>query len=365
MGLFTRHRATPEVDLADLEDQLTHIRDRNEFFLITIRALLYLIKEFSLDLTEIGADKFKQGIDGVTKQFLSDTTTHKLEYAFDDCKQLVLSYIDKEKQYLQDREGELKNIIDLLTSGIHSISAENQAFNAKMVEGSARLEKITALDDIRKIKAELKSEVDHIKQSVRDKHQQDTRRLDTLTRELESLKVDFQKVHHASQTDGLTGVSNRATFDQYLTNLIDRNTVTPTTFSLLMIDIDNFKQINDTYGHPIGDRVIMALAQLCKGSIRKDDMVARYGGEEFALILPAASLRHALKKARSICKTIAGARYSVDAQRPQTSLTFTVSIGVSTSRPGDTTATIVERADAALYEAKRLGKNRAVSEKRL
>jgi diguanylate cyclase (GGDEF)-like protein len=146
---------------------------------------------------------------------------------------------------------------------------------------------------------------------------------------------------------------------------VDRNTVSPVPFSLLMLDIDNFKRINDTYGHPVGDRVILAVVQQCKGLIRKDDFLARYGGEEFAIILPAASLRHGSKKARAICKAIAVMRYPLDSQAPHTILSFTVSIGVSTCRPGDTVASIVERADKALYEAKRLGKNRVVSEKQV
>jgi diguanylate cyclase len=365
MGLFTKRHDTTVMSLADMEKQLAQAQERNAVFLLMIRALLYLIKEFSLDFTEIGAEQFKQSIDGITKQFVAETKTSVLEYASDDCKQLVLSYIDREKHYLQDRENEFRHIITLLSSGLHTVSKENQSFNAKIAEGSARLEKIIYLDDLRKVKTELQREVSHIKQWVQDKQFQDAGRIEMLSRELERLKVDFQKAQHASQTDGLTGVFNRAAFDQYLANRIERQTVAPAVFSLLMIDIDDFKHINDTYGHPVGDRVILAVAQLCKGMIRQDDFLARYGGEEFALILPLAPLRHALKKGRTLCKTIAAARYAIDAQRPQTSLAFTVSIGVSTVRAGDSAATLVTRADMALYEAKRLGKNRAVSEKRL
>jgi diguanylate cyclase len=166
-------------------------------------------------------------------------------------------------------------------------------------------------------------------------------------------------------TDGLTGVFNRSAFDTHLTKLIDRNMITPIPFSLLLLDIDNFKQINDTYGHLVGDRVIMAVAQHSKELIRKDDLLARYGGEEFALILHATSMRHGLKKGRAICKRIAETRYHMTAKDIQTSLSFTVSIGVSTFQPGDTMDSIVSRADKALYEAKRLGKNRALSEKRV
>jgi diguanylate cyclase len=246
---------------------------------------------------------------------------------------------------------------------MHTLGDENQAFNAKLYQRSARLEEITYLNDLRKVKEELKQEVEHLKHSIRAKQLQDARRLEALTHEVESLKVDFHKAKQDALTDGLTGVYNRLAFDTQIARLMERNTVTPMPFSLLMTDIDNFKHINDTYGHPVGDRVILAVAQQCKASVRRDDIVARYGGEEFAVLLPGASLRHGLKKARILCKTIASTRYALHVDRPETALLFTVSIGVSACQPGDTVASVVERADQALYTAKRLGKNRAVSAK--
>ena len=86
--------------------------------------------------------------------------------------------------------------------------------------------------------------------------------------------------------------------------------------SVLMLDIDNFKKINDGFGHQIGDRVLVALARKCYGFIRNDDVMARYGGEEFVILLPNASLDNAVKKADKICKTIAQTRYALDDIEP-------------------------------------------------
>jgi diguanylate cyclase len=204
-----------------------------------------------------------------------------------------------------------------------------------------------------------------VKHSIRQKQARDATHLDALAREVKSLQVDFAQAKQASRTDGLTGAYNRAAFDAHSAKLVERHAVTLAPFSLLLLDVDNFKQINDTYGHPVGDRVLVALVQQCKAMVRKDDFLARYGGEEFALLLPTASLRHALKKARTLCTTIAGMRYTIDEGQPHEQLTFTVSIGVSTCRSGDTVASLIARADKALYAAKRLGKNRAVSEKQI
>ncbi len=134
-------------------------------------------------------------------------------------------------------------------------------------------------------------------------------------------------------------------------------------FSILLLDIDNFKRINDTFGHPIGDRVLVSLVKKCEELTRPDDFLARYGGEEFAVVMIAVSLKNAVRRAKQICKIISGTCYTVDDTETRPDLSVTVSIGVSASRNGDTAASVVQRADEALYEAKRRGKNRVASER--
>ena len=135
-----------------------------------------------------------------------------------------------------------------------------------------------------------------------------------------------------------------------------------TDLSLLMLDLDDFKKINDTYGHPIGDQVLVAFCQKCRNSIRGDDILARYGGEEFAIILPGANLKNALKKGRQICDTISSVRYTTSNRQNADCLSITVSIGVAVLKKKDTAETIIGRADKALYKAKKSGKNCVVAQ---
>jgi len=134
-------------------------------------------------------------------------------------------------------------------------------------------------------------------------------------------------------------------------------------FALLMIDIDDFKRINDAYGHLAGDSVLVAMVNKCRKSVRSEDLLARYGGEEFAILLIGASLRNVVKKGRQICESIGSTRYVLEGMPVREPLTITVSIGVSAWCQGDTAADLVGRADKALYQAKAAGKNRVVSEK--
>ena len=361
MGLFIRRSAGSERSMADLEADLEHRRDTQAVYLLTIRALLYYLKEFSLDLTEIDADRFKDRMDTLAGHFLGDAKPAKLQSLLADYKDVILAYIGREKDYLHDREEEFKNIIELLTVGLTTVSQENQAFNTRMYERSARLEQITYLNDIRRMKEELQREVEHMKDSVRDKQARDTQHLQDLSQEVKTLRLDVAKAEQASLTDGLTGVSNRLAFDIHIKKLIERHSVSPTSCAILLLDIDNFKTINDTCGHPVGDRVITALAQRCRTLIRQDDFLARYGGEEFVVLLHGASLRQGVKRARTICQAVAGVRYAIDEQHPQDTITFTVSIGVSALQRDDTVEAFIERADKALYAAKHQGKNRVVS----
>jgi diguanylate cyclase len=132
-----------------------------------------------------------------------------------------------------------------------------------------------------------------------------------------------------------------------------------------MVDIDDFKSINDAHGHPTGDRVLLALAQKCQDLIRNEDLIARYGGEEFIIVLTKASLANAIKKAKRICRAVANTHYAINDTKAAHLLSITVSIGVSAFRKGDTTESVIGRADQALYFAKGAGKNRVASENEL
>ena len=243
------------------------------------------------------------------------------------------------------------------------MNAENVDFNLTVYQQSETLEKLIGLDDIRKIKSALKVEVENIRKVIKQKEDSDKGRVEVLSQQVESLSEELARAREASMRDGLTDAYNRKAFDRQMKNLVQRNSVMPAPFALMMIDIDDFKAINDTHGHPLGDRVLVSLVHKCRESIRSEDFPARYGGEEFAIILPGASLKNALKKARHICKTIAATNYRVDVEGQKITLAVTVSIGVSVYHPQDTETTVIERADKALYAAKHAGKNRVVSEK--
>ncbi len=359
MGFFTRKKTQILPTSKDLEREYRSAQEKNQFYLLTILILFRYLKDFSFDLKEIRADEYKETIDLLSQRFESNEKTKKLMRLFETSKSEIPDFISRERDYFSHKDTEFKNIIQILSSGIATLDSENQDFNLRIQEESLKLEKMSQLDDIRKLKSELEAEVALLKNIVKEKKGRDAKQMQFLSNEVEDLKTELKKTKDASLTDGLSGAYNRAAFDAHIMSLV--SSAKPA-FSLLMLDIDDFKQINDTHGHRVGDRVIMALVQKCKNLIRGDDFLARYGGEEFVMVLPGANLKQATKKAQAICKEIAGTQYALDDSRQNPPLRFSVSIGVSSFQKQDTVESIIERADKALYQAKRSGKNRALNE---
>jgi two-component system, cell cycle response regulator len=178
----------------------------------------------------------------------------------------------------------------------------------------------------------------------------------TMAQTLEKSQADLTRL---ATLDGLTGVYNRREFNRWLTLEIDRSRREFEPVSLLMVDIDHFKKLNDTYGHQAGDEALRCVGRLLLREVRPGDHVARYGGEEFSIILPKASSADAFTIAERI-------RAAIEAQviplSLHQSLTFTASLGFATLHiDRETEEAFAQRADRALYYAKHNGRNRVSS----
>ena len=365
MNTLFRKTDSDPVQSQNISSSLSKLENKNTFLLQVIQTFLLFLDDFALDIKEIKSDEYRQDLETLTERLRSRDKTKKIKSYFEKHRKKIISFIKRQKSYLRDREKEFRDIIDLLTKALATLDSENTAFNQKIYTHSEKIEQITLLDDIRKVKFSLAQEIAHMRETVKEKETRDSVQLKKLSRKVNLLNTELKKAREESLIDGLTGIYNRKAFDRYIHNLVARNSVSRSPFSVLLVDIDNFKQINDNFGHQVGDRVLAALADKCGKYIRQQDFLARYGGEEFVIILPGASLKNAVKKSRQFCRQIAATRYSLEGFPQDRFLSLTVSIGISTYRKTDTVATITERADKALYAAKQGGKNRAVSEKEL
>jgi len=165
----------------------------------------------------------------------------------------------------------------------------------------------------------------------------------------------FSQVKIRADHDALTRIHNRRAFDERLVDELRRHQRYNHPMSLLMVDIDHFKDINDRFGHLVGDEVLREVGSILSGTLRSTDFTARYGGEEFVVILPQTTEEHSRILAERLRALIAEARFSHDGEL----FSITVSIGAATLQPGALTKRkeLLEKADKALYRAKNLGRN--------
>ncbi|KOX59200.1 hypothetical protein ADL19_05700 [Streptomyces purpurogeneiscleroticus] len=186
--------------------------------------------------------------------------------------------------------------------------------------------------------------------------------LSTSVVRISRLRHDLVQVRQEATTDALTGIANRRAFDARLRRAIRHaQTDTSTPFSLLLLDVDHFKRFNDAHGHRTGDHVLRLIARLLADNVKGRDTAARFGGEEFAVLLAGADLKAATSVARQICERLAAQRL-IKRGTGEPVGQITASIGVAQHRAGESGAALIERADAALYEAKNAGRNRVCAE---
>ena len=175
----------------------------------------------------------------------------------------------------------------------------------------------------------------------------------------EALKSNYKESISMAITDSLTGLYNRHYLDAHLDNMVRDALATHKPISLIIMDMDHFKSVNDEYGHDCGDQVLQQLAQRIKQGVRSSDLAARFGGEEFVILLPGTKVPFVLDAAERMRLAIQNTPFTINHEVGQ--INKTASFGVSMLNPmGDTGAELLKRADTALYEAKESGRNKVV-----
>jgi diguanylate cyclase len=249
--------------------------------------------------------------------------------------------------------GEIDDVMRLINDAL-GMSAN---YDASLAGASERLLTAENRDQVKAIVEFLANST----QQMRDTNKALEARLMLSKTEISSLQQSLEAIRAESLTDPLTGLGNRKYFDRSIEMAVQNARASGEPLSLLMFDIDHFKSFNDTYGHLTGDQVLRLVAASLKQTIKGQDITARYGGEEFAVVLPNTALRQALTVADHIRRAV----MSKELKKKSTGEMLgrvTISIGVSMFKPDDDTDSLIERADACLYAAKRAGRNRVVCE---
>ncbi|MBI5665842.1 MAG: diguanylate cyclase [Nitrospirae bacterium] len=259
-----------------------------------------------------------------------------------------------------------------LSSHQKKFSEDRDFENALSVNMNMIKHDIHTGNDIQSIKKAVLGKIDNINRGIEKKREQDLDRLretertlqamgtriNDIKKEADEIKKRAAEIESESLRDNLTGLSNRKAYDQKIIETLADLGRYGVPSSLLICDIDDFKKINDTYGHKVGDQALKKLASLLKEKLRVNDFISRYGGEEFAIILSHTDLTGAVKAGEGMLSYINKSAFSYKGNR----IALTISIGISVFKQSDDTGTVFERADSALYLAKRRGKNNVKTE---
>lgn len=239
-------------------------------------------------------------------------------------------------------------------------SKANQQFGSKLrkAESSAsvsqspenvRFDQQHSLAQESNARIDLESELCELQQEVERLRKQLDQTEQTLAKQAQQLEL----LQSEARTDALTGLLNRRAFDEALIRTVSAWRRRACPFSLVILDVDDFKLVNDQYGHAVGDDLLQQLASLLTRSLRDMDLLARIGGEEFAVVLPVTNASEAVVPAERLRQAVASRKFEIQGQN----LAVTISAGSTSVQPNDDVASVIRRADAALYAAKASGRN--------
>lgn len=252
------------------------------------------------------------------------------------------------------------NLLDLM----HQVDDSVRSAATKTHQFDATLDSFVGVMDGDPTPEEFKAHVGVLREEIRDVSadmRELQNHLEGARNEVKKLADELVRAKEEAQLDPLTGLLNRRGFDIALSAQIDKANnpprANPEPVTLIFIDIDRFKDINDHYGHLFGDKVIQGMAKVMDGAVMRKDFVSRYGGEEFAVILPATDEIGGMAVAERIRETIAQSRIR-RANSNEVISNLSVSAGVAQYLPGEKAERLLERADQALYQAKNTGRNR-------
>ena len=271
--------------------------------------------------------------------------------------ELYLKLVDSQSEELLFKmHGEMKELVDGLVASTKSASGHTAHLGNELIEFKVAVGASRTHEDILRVIARLSTSA----QATRTELERVRRQLENSEVQVNRMSEELRTIREEAHLDPLSGLFNRRRFTSGLAELAGIAVTNGTPLTLLMLDIDRFKSINDQHGHPFGDQVIVGVSQAIKASVKGRDLAARFGGDEFALILPDTALREGIVVAEYI-RRVVGQAQIVDFATNEPLANLTLSIGIATLASGESPEQLVLRADKALYRAKQKGRDCVVA----
>lgn len=264
------------------------------------------------------------------------------------------------KQSLTDAKATLKSMMTTFIDRLGDLTASTGEYHNKIEGYTQKIGKTDNLAELSNILKDVMHDTRVIQASAQRSHQEllsSKLQTDEAEDRIKSLEQALEQVSELVREDQLTGALNRRGLDESLERELKRADRNKTALSIAMLDIDNFKHLNDSHGHQAGDRALIHLTQVIKETLRPADTVGRYGGEEFLIVLPDTGLDAAVEALQRLQRDLTKKFFLHNNER----ILVTFSAGVALRGEGEVADDVVGRADEAMYKAKRAGKNRVMT----
>lgn len=322
-----------------------------------LATLLYIIDTYNKHLLEIDGHpirKVREMLDEYAKQLLTAEGEQREKTLF-RFRQFFSSYRIDECTYIEKTFDDFRGIVWDFVEQLSEDFKTEQNENVELKSSFEELKEAVESNSIEALKNQSRKFIDSY---VERQFKIDKRRANkeqNMAKNLDVVKQKLVEANHSMRLDHLTSAYNRKSFDEHLKQHHRMYGLDVSNVSLLMLDIDYFKRINDTYGHQMGDYVLKECVRMLQEVFtRQKDFVARIGGEEFAVILPNCALDEAVKRANEAMEKVRKERFVHEGQE----FSFTISIGVSQLMSGETLEQWMKRTDEALYASKHTGRNK-------
>jgi diguanylate cyclase len=264
------------------------------------------------------------------------------------------------KHSLREAKTQLKNLIALFVERLSEMTASTTGFQGRIGGYAERLQRADDISALKNIVDELVSDTRSMQVDMlrrRDEMVEARRQAEHAENRMRELEAELEQVSEQVREDQLTGTLNRRGLDDAMQREMARAARRKAPLCVAVLDLDNFKKLNDTYGHQAGDDALVHLSNVVKKTLRPTDIVARFGGEEFIILFSDTGIRQAVDITRRLQRELTKRFFLHNHER----LLITFSAGVAALKPDETQESIFARADKAMYQAKLQGKNRVVT----
>lgn len=319
--------------------------------------LLFIIDSYNKHLFDTDTQpvrKVRETLDDFAKAIVK-TPDAEIEKVFFKFRQFFSTHRLEESSYVQKTFEEFKTIIWEFADQLGDDVADEKIKEGEINSSLGELREAVESNSIEILRTKAREFIDVYVKTQHHREDKKSKRLVRVKKNLQTIKKKLVEANTSMTQDHLTKAYNRKSFDEQIKNYHKLAEISKSPISLMIMDIDFFKKINDSYGHDIGDFVLKECVKLLQEVFcRPEDFVARIGGEEFAVLLPELSIEAAVKKAEEVMAKVRREVFIQD----KLEIRFTMSMGIAQLKPEETPLQWIKRADQALYQSKNSGRNK-------